>query len=274
MGKSRTVTLLESIGLRVPEIGPSVTECCSGVEPRTEFVFGELVDMLSPDCIVEFGSWEGRSALAWAAASQSQGLSPDIICVDTWLGSAEHWLDEVGIEEWERKKLRLDGGNPRIFETFISVAKSHGTCCRLLPFRTTTTTAAQVFARLGVTADIIYVDAAHDYDSVLNDLWGASTFLSRRGIICCDDFLWETVRRAGINFCLASSYTLYEKGPYAVIAPPNSGKALASKLVASGWRRAKLMNLAWERLRPPYHFRRFGEIWGVRDLIRVLRTPQ
>ena len=104
MSKSRTVTPLESIGLRASEIGPSVTECCSGVEPRTEFVLGELVDMLSLGCIVEFGSWEGRSALAWAAASQSQGLSPDIICVDTLLGSAEHWLDEVGIEEWERKK--------------------------------------------------------------------------------------------------------------------------------------------------------------------------
>src|SRR5687768_5229089 len=52
----------------------------------------EAIHALRPARICEVGSWKGRSAINMAKAVKSLGLNTEIVCVDTWLGSPEHWL--------------------------------------------------------------------------------------------------------------------------------------------------------------------------------------
>ena len=55
-------------------------------------VLPHLIRQLRLPRIIEVGTWKGRSAIKMALASKVIGLHTEIICVDTFLGSAEHWL--------------------------------------------------------------------------------------------------------------------------------------------------------------------------------------
>ena len=49
-----------------------------------------LITELRPRLVIEVGCWKGASAVATAKALRARGLETPLICVDTWLGSAEH----------------------------------------------------------------------------------------------------------------------------------------------------------------------------------------
>ena len=88
----------------------------SGVNPADP-LFEEIIRKLSPGVIVEVGSWLGASAIHMAKIVKSLGLGTRIICVDTWLGSPEHFLGSR--PEW-REKLRQQHGYPRLYYTFLA----------------------------------------------------------------------------------------------------------------------------------------------------------
>ncbi|WP_396442671.1 class I SAM-dependent methyltransferase, partial [Limnospira sp. PMC 1286.21] len=58
----------------------------------------------------------------------------------------------------------------------------------IIPFPMVSATAAAFFDRNEIKADLIYIDAAHDYESVTNDLHNFYPLLSQGGIIFGDDF--------------------------------------------------------------------------------------
>jgi hypothetical protein len=49
---------------------------------------------------------------------------------------------------------------------------------------------------LGTKADLIYIDAAHDTNSVIEDITIWYPHLRPNGIFCGDDWTWESVRKA------------------------------------------------------------------------------
>src|SRR5690606_6142041 len=55
--------------------------------------FGELVEELRPQLILEVGTWKGGSALNLASHVQRLDLDTEIVCIDTWLGALEMWTD-------------------------------------------------------------------------------------------------------------------------------------------------------------------------------------
>ena len=61
------------------------------VTPRESQALVNLVEVLKPLKVLEFGSWQGRSALSFMAEMKRLSLDGEITCVDTWLGSPEHW---------------------------------------------------------------------------------------------------------------------------------------------------------------------------------------
>src|SRR5947208_1485127 len=65
-------------------------------------VFVELISLTKPSLIIEVGTWKGHSANAMADSCKRMNLHTKIICVDTWLGSQEHYL----IEQW-RPELHI-----------------------------------------------------------------------------------------------------------------------------------------------------------------------
>jgi cephalosporin hydroxylase len=57
----------------------------------------EVISAVRPEVIVEVGTWKGASAIHMAQTARDLGLSTQIICVDTWLGSTEHFLGQAGL---------------------------------------------------------------------------------------------------------------------------------------------------------------------------------
>jgi predicted O-methyltransferase YrrM len=158
--------------------------------------FASLIRIIQPDTIIEVGSWKGHSAIAMAEALHNLKLhSSRVLCVDTWLGSLEHWNSE----EW-RKQMHLKNGRPDLYERFLANVIQSGFANYIIPFPMTSGTAATFFNIHNVKADLIYIDAAHDYDSVKNDLEKFHPLLNENGILCGDDFQFPPLEEAVRDF--------------------------------------------------------------------------
>ena len=124
---------------------------------------------------LELGSWLGASTRFLA------GCCELVVAVDHWRGSPEHF---------DPARPRVARRVPTLYPQFMSNCRALS--ARILPLRMSTEEAFALFRARGVvrTFDLIYVDAAHDPISVVQDLRGATEVVSPRGIICGDDWEW------------------------------------------------------------------------------------
>jgi predicted O-methyltransferase YrrM len=155
-------------------------------------VFEEVINQIKPRTIIEVGTWKGRSAVNMAnlALNHCDARDLEVICVDTWLGSVEHWTDNAEFKNFMRN------GRPRLYDQFLSNVIHRGLQHIITPFPIDSINAYEVFARLGVVADLIYIDAGHDYTSVHNDLYNYSSILRPGGYLIGDDFFHNPVKKA------------------------------------------------------------------------------
>lgn len=130
-----------------------------------------------PITVLELGSFRGLSSKFLA-----ERLVPGdtLICVDHWLGSEEHHRRE----DW-RKLLAT------LYEVFLMNLWNHRSY--VVPMKTTTLGGMNELAQLHIVPDIIYVDAAHDAESVYRDITLAKT-LFPDAEICGDDWTQHSVR--------------------------------------------------------------------------------
>lgn len=126
-----------------------------------------VVTLLQPDVVLEFGSWLGRSANSFLRSAPKDTI---LVAVDTFLGSFEHWLNLSPVKEFSRDELNLEQGRPRLYEQFQENMQILGWQSQVFPFQGTTETFFKTFSSLGISFPLIFVDAAHDYDSVYSDL--------------------------------------------------------------------------------------------------------
>lgn len=147
------------------------------------YILGEL---LQPKIVLEIGSWEGSSALSWSeVVKRTDGI---VICVDTWLGSVEHYEDKLSGSEWGRQRLELEDGFPTVYKTFVSNIRFEGFQEYVIPMPIDSHQAFIILKNSNICPDITYIDASHDYESVLKDLNGAKNINSK--IICGDDYYY------------------------------------------------------------------------------------
>ena len=156
-------------------------------------VFGNLVRTLKPKVIVEVGSWKGQSAITMAEACREIGLDSAIICVDTWLGSIEHILHHP-------KELRRCNGYPTMYFQFLSNVIHRGMQEWIVPFPATSCAAAAILDQMNIRANLIYIDASHQYEDVLLDLKKYSDLLAKGGIMFGHDYDLKPVQRALKSF--------------------------------------------------------------------------
>jgi predicted O-methyltransferase YrrM len=160
-----------------PDVGINTMAAPIWSSPLTEDALVKLVPR-DAKVIVELGTWLGHGALKFAA------LAPDaaIICVDHWLGSAEHYQDA------ECRKML-----PKLYRAFCTNVWDQRD--RIVPMKTTTWAGLQELHDLGVKPDLIYVDASHKYEDVKEDI-RLSRELFPNAILCGDDADWEDVKLA------------------------------------------------------------------------------
>lgn len=172
-------------------------------------VFLEIMSKVRPKLIVEVGSWKGASAIHMARMAKALRLDCRIICVDTWLGSAEHFLGRR--PEW-RDSLQFNHGFPQLYFTFLANVVRAGVADRIVPLANSSDNAALILAAKQVTPDLIYIDGAHEEEPVYRDLRHYWRLLAPNGALIGDDFGWEGVRRAAERFAAEENLEIDVRG--------------------------------------------------------------
>jgi hypothetical protein len=182
-------------------------------------VLPHCISVVKPQLIIEVGSWKGRSAIHMAHALKANGIQGEVLCVDTWLGSPEHWLASGSNQFWF-DSLGITNGYPTLFNTFLTNVVSQGLQEYITPLPLPSETAYFVLKQLNVKAGMIYVDAGHEYESVYRDIKMYWELLEENGVMVLDDFnSWPGVSKAVYQF--AHENDLFVWGEY--------GKAVLSK---------------------------------------------
>lgn len=141
--------------------------------------------------IIEVGTWKGLSANTMADICKEKRKDPIIICIDTWLGSPEHMEGESASLGMERIN-----GLPTLYSTFLKNTKSKGNHDIIYPFPISSTQGAHYLINKEIKADIIYIDAGHEYESVLMDIKLFWQLLKHGGVMIFDDWKWPGVQKA------------------------------------------------------------------------------
>lgn len=163
-------------------------------------IFKDLIVKKKPNLIIEVGTWKGQSALNMASVLK-ENQKGTIICVDTWLGSPEHWRRKgSSIDKNRWHSLEHCHGYPTIYYQFLANIKYLELEEYVVPLPATSVTASRVLK--DDKADIIYLDASHDYDSVIRDVNLYWNLLKKGGIFIGDDYTnhWPGVLNAFDNF--------------------------------------------------------------------------
>ena len=142
--------------------------------------------------VIEVGSFMGAS-VSWMA---HHNQSARFYCVDTWLGSPE-----IGAEDLDG--IPYQHGRLMLLERFLSNMVADGISHRVTPIIQTSTSGAKILRAQGVSADLIYIDAGHDYLECYNDLVSYTPLLAKGGVMIADDYSgFPGVRGAVERFCV------------------------------------------------------------------------
>lgn len=150
--------------------------------------------------VVELGTWLGNSARFML----KHAPNATVICVDHWNGSPEHY---------SRKDCA--DSLPTLYEDFLSICWEERD--RLIPVRETTLDGMRLVAELCLVPDLVFIDAAHDYESVKADLETANRLFPEATIIG-DDYLGVALSEGDkvidIDFGVrrAVNHFIYERG--------------------------------------------------------------
>ncbi|HXO02947.1 MAG TPA: class I SAM-dependent methyltransferase [Stellaceae bacterium] len=158
--------------------------------------------------VIDVGVWKGQSTITMGHAMRRAGIDGCVIAVDTFLGSPEHWSGPAAL-------FSRVNGLPDLYQTFLSNVRKAGLTRYIVPMPQTSSTAALILARLQITASIVHVDAAHEYEDVMRDAAAYWALLRPGGYLIGDDYheTWPGVVRA------AGEFSAKVKRPLTVDAP-------------------------------------------------------
>lgn len=148
-----------------------------------------ICNLIKPRRILEIGSWMGQSALEWQKSSifDNRKEGAKVYCVDTWLGSTEHYLSLID-ENWSIEKLSINDRGPTFFEQFLSNVHKLELSKQVIPIRGDSKAILQYLNKENMKFEIIYIDGAHDALAVFQDIYNSLALCSNDGLICGDDF--------------------------------------------------------------------------------------
>ena len=84
-------------------------------------VFLPVIESLKPALAVEVGAWKGASSVVFARAIRQANPGSCLLCVDTWLGSIEHFTNPPS-PQWDLRPT-LEHGFPRLYEYWLTTIR-------------------------------------------------------------------------------------------------------------------------------------------------------
>jgi predicted O-methyltransferase YrrM len=178
--------------------------------------FKKYIEQLKPNLIVEIGTWLGGSAIHMGHLLREAGLNDScIVCVDTWLGSADHYL----APEF-RGTLKLVNGRPTFYDDFMRNVAEAGLQDLILPFSIASTGAAEVLRASSISPDLVYLDGDHTSRGFRADLDLYWERLRPGGCLIGDDFDWEQIHMNVLEFAFLQKIEFTAAGNKFVMHKP------------------------------------------------------
>ncbi len=133
--------------------------------------------------VVDVGVWLGQSTIVFASALKDRGINGVVVAVDTFLGSPELWMT------FDQTPIGRKHGMPNLYWHFLSHVAKAGLQDYVVPMPQTSSCAAILLKAVPLSPDLVYLDAAHDYKSVLRDCEDYFDLLAPGGHLVGDDYL-------------------------------------------------------------------------------------
>jgi len=186
-------------------------------------IFPDLIAAMRPATIIDVGVWKGGSTLYLANLLRDARIDGAVIAVDTFLGSPEHWDRKGPFSGGLRKRF----GFPVLYEQFLGNVVRRGHESRVVPLPQSSDNAAAILRRAGIVADLVHIDAAHDYASVLRDAETYWDLLRPGGVLVGDDYVpeWPGVIAAADAFAAARGLRLGFSSPKWYVRKPDADAA-------------------------------------------------
>jgi hypothetical protein len=202
---------------------------------QDETTIPELIMQMQPSLVVEVGSWKGYSANMIASTLKTLPHDSGLICVDTWLGAREFWSTTEEKEEmwWSSMvaneafhaerydALGLKHGYPTVYYQFLANMVHLGHKDIVTPFPQTSTLAGRWLRSHGVQAELVYVDASHEYDDVLSDMNIYWDIVTPGGMMFGDDYWIDDIRRAVADFAKKRKLTIESNDRFWILRKPH-----------------------------------------------------
>lgn len=127
---------------------------------------------------VEVGSWLGASTCYWANEIKNREKNIKVYAVDTWRGSDE---------DVHRQQIKQMGGDEALFNKFKLNIKNGGVDDIVTPIRMASVEASKLFE--DESLDVVFIDASHKYQDVLEDLKSWFPKVKKGGKIAGHDYV-------------------------------------------------------------------------------------
>lgn len=183
-------------------------------------VFLPLIEQLRPVLSIEVGAWKGSTSVVFAEAIRKANPQACLVCVDTWLGSIEHFVNPPS-EQWDLRPM-MEHGFPRLYEHWMTTVLDAEVEDVVVPLANTSTTAAKWFARTGLRPGFVFIDAGHDEDDVTTDINAWWPLIAPGGVMAGDDWspMWPGVEAAVSAFCTREGLKAQVSGPNWIVQKP------------------------------------------------------
>lgn len=171
---------IQEVAEAVKDIAPwdSVTD------PEGRLLY-RLAQRCKNGCIVEIGSWKGRSTI-WLARGSQAGLNKAVYAIDPHIGTPTH-------EQY---------GNEATLDEFVANIASAGVLETVTPYVTTSEEASKGWKE---AVELLFIDGRHDYTSVLFDFLSWTPYLVPNGIVALHDTVgYDGPHRVALEHLFAS----------------------------------------------------------------------
>ncbi|KAK6918202.1 hypothetical protein RJ641_016624 [Dillenia turbinata] len=158
----------------------------------TGAVFGNLISRSKPKTIIEVGTFLGASAIHMAQKAQAHGLKAQILCLDDFRG----W---PGFQD-RFKDIKMINGDVLLLYQFMQNVVYMNQTESILAVPFSTGSGLEKLCEWGIMADLIEIDAGHDFNSAWADINRAYKILRPGGVLFGHDYFTAAdnrgVRRA------------------------------------------------------------------------------